>query len=262
MGHSRIGTLPATKKWKEVVSLVANGADEARVADAVLVAAGKMFARVRDDAGFREAMRLIMQLALAGSRPNTATELDAAGLAVAENTSLVDVVLAIGEEFDKRVDAANGRSDFAEVAQRALVGSVTDLLKENLPSLFEPSRDDVSAAFKKLKQPGNFGKFFQNFVGGLTNELLDTYLTRTLGTHLGEGQRFATTDQIGQFTQAMKTHCHEAAKIVETFAAEWFSKHRFQGAGDISREKAEAFGWVAFRKLTLELAARARKHGN
>ena len=262
MGHSRIGTLPATKLWNGVVSLVANDADEAAVADAVLVAAGKTFARVRADAGFREAMRLLMQLALAGSRPNPAAELAAAGLTISENTSLVDVVMAISGEFDQRVDAANGRSDFAEVAQRALVGSVTDLLKENLPSLFEPSRDDVSAAFKKLKQPGNFGKFFQNFVGGLTNGLLDTYLTRTLGTHLGEGQRFTTTDQMGQFNQAMKTHCKESSEIVKVFASEWFSKQRWLGAGEISREKAEGFGWVAFRKMTLELAARARKYGN
>ena len=61
MGHSRIGTLPATKKWREVVSLVANGADEAQIADAVMAAAGKTLARVRDDAGFREAIRLIME---------------------------------------------------------------------------------------------------------------------------------------------------------------------------------------------------------
>lgn len=60
--------------------MLANGADEARVAYAVMVAAGKTFARVGEDGGFREAVRLIMQLALAGSRPNTATEPEAAGL--------------------------------------------------------------------------------------------------------------------------------------------------------------------------------------
>jgi hypothetical protein len=262
MGHSRIGTLPATKKWKEVVSLVSNGADAAQIADAVMIASSKTFARVRDDVGFREAMRLILQMSLAGSRTNTAAELETSGLSISQNTSLADVVSAVSEEFDKRVEAANGRSDFSEVAHRALIGSVTELLKEHLPTLFAPARDDVAGAFKKLKHPGNFGKFFQSFAGGLTNELLKSYLSRTLGTHLGEGQRFATTDQIGQFEKAMKTHCHEAAKIVDKFAADWFSKNRFTGAGDISNVKSEAFGWVAFRKLTLELAARARKHGN
>jgi hypothetical protein len=262
MGHSRIGTLPATKWWNDVVSLVADGANEAQIADAVMVAAGKTFARVRDDAGFREAMRLILQLALAGSRPNPASELKAAGLSISENTSLVDAVLSIGDEFDRRIDASRQRSDFAEVAQRALVGSVTNLLRDRQQSLFGASRDDVVSAFSQLKQPGNFGKFFQGFVGGLTNELLNVYLSRTLGTHLGKGQRFATTNQVRQFESAMKTHCHESAKIVEKFAADWFSKHRFKGAGDISREKAEGFGWVAFKKMTLELSVRAKKHGN
>ena len=78
MGHSRIGTLPATRKWKEVVSLVASGADEAAIADAVMVAAAKTLVRVRDDAGFREAMRMVMQLALAGTSRNPTGELAAA----------------------------------------------------------------------------------------------------------------------------------------------------------------------------------------
>lgn len=237
--------------------LVANGANETQIADAVMVAAGKTFARVRDDAGFRQAIRLITELALAGGRTNPVAELAAAGISIPENTSQVEVVLSISEEFDRRVDASKQRSDFAEVAQRALVAATTEHLKDHLPTLFEPSRDMVAAAFKKLSTQANFGKFFRGFVGGLTNELLNTYLSRTLGTHIGDGQRFATTDQIGQFEKAMKTHCHEASKIVEQFAAQWFSKQRFKGAGDISRDKAEGFGWVAFRKMTLELAARA-----
>jgi hypothetical protein len=68
MGHSRIGTLPATRKWKDVILLIGSGGNEAQVADAVMEATGKTFSRVRDDAGFREAMGLILQLALAGGR--------------------------------------------------------------------------------------------------------------------------------------------------------------------------------------------------
>ena len=105
MGHSRIGTLPATRKWKEVVSLVASGADEAAIADAVMVAAAKTLVRVRDDAGFREAMRMVMQLALAGTSRNPTGELAAAGISLNENSSQVDMVLAIGDEYDRRIEA-------------------------------------------------------------------------------------------------------------------------------------------------------------
>ena len=258
MGHSRLTTLPVSKKWREVVHLVATGADEAKIAAAVMLAIGGTFARVRDDAGFREGIRLITQLALAGGRPNPAGELAAVGLPISENTSLVDVVLSLGEEFDKRIDATRQRSDFAELTQRALVGAVTEHLKAHLPTLFAPPQGAVSAAFKELSKPAEFGRFFRGFVSGLTNGLLKSYLSCTLGTHLGEGQRFTTTNQIGLFEKAVKTHCDEASEIVEVFASQWFSKQRFKGAGDISREKAEGFGWVAFRKMSLELLARAK----
>jgi hypothetical protein len=262
MGHSQIGTLPATRKWKDVISMIGSGGNEAQVADGVMVATDKTFSRVRDDAGFREAMHLILQLALAGGRPNPAAELEATGVGISENPSVVELVSGISEEFDKRVDASKGRSDLAEFAQHALVGAVTNFLKENLPSLVEPSRDDVTSAFKQLGKQENFGKFFRDFVGGLTNGLLNSYLSRTLGTHLGEGQRFATTNQVRQFESALQIHCHEASKIVEKFAADWFSKHRSKGRGDISRKEAEGFGWFAFQKMTMELRVRAEKHGN
>ena len=265
MGHSRIGTLPASKQWQDVVSLVAKGADVAAIADAVQVAAAKTLARVRDDAGFREAIRLVMQLALAGTSKNPTGELAAAGIPLDENSSQVDMVLAIGDEYDRRIEATRQRSDFSEVAQAALVGAVTELFNKEEPhqkTLFESAGADVTAAIKQLKQPKQFGEFFRGFVGGISDGLLQIYLSRTNGTHLGKGQSMATTNQLRQFEGAMKTHCHEAAKIVEKFAGDWIHKYRDRGAGDISREKAEGFGWVAFRKMNLELAARARKHGD
>ena len=265
MGHSRIGTLPATRKWRQVVSLIASGADEARIAEAVMTAAAKTLARVRDDAGFREAMRLVMQLALAGSSQNPGMELAAAGLSLSENSSQVDMVMAIGDEYDRRIEGTRQRSDFSEVAQAALVGAVTELFNKKeprQPSLFESSREDVVTAIQQLKQPKNFGEFFRGFVSGITNGLLQNYLSRASGTQLGEGKAFATTNQQRQFEAAMKTHCWEASKIVEKFATDWIHKYRDRRPEDISREKAEGFGWVAFRKMNLELAARARKHGD
>ena len=130
MGHSRIGTLPATRKWKEVVSLIANYANEAEIAGAVMRAIGKKFATIREDAGFREAVGLIMQLALAGSSRNPAAELAAAGISLSKTSTQIDMVLSIGEEFDRRIEATRQRSDFSEVAQGALVGAVTELLNK------------------------------------------------------------------------------------------------------------------------------------
>lgn len=63
-----------------------------------------------------------------------------------------------------------------------------------------------------------------------------------------------------EFRNALATHCQEASKIVETFAADWFSKNRFQGDGKIRRDKTEGFGWYAVEKIRAEMKQRAKNH--
>ena len=66
MGHIRVGTLPATRRWKDVVGLIAEGAEAPLVAEAVTHAWEQAFIAVRSDAGFREAVWLLMQIGVAG----------------------------------------------------------------------------------------------------------------------------------------------------------------------------------------------------
>ena len=56
MGHIRIGTLPATRRWEDVIGLVAEGAEVSRVTGATAHAWQLAFDKVRNDVGFREAV--------------------------------------------------------------------------------------------------------------------------------------------------------------------------------------------------------------
>ena len=46
MGHIRLGLLPRTRAWKEVIALIAAGADVPQVANATITAAEKAFSFV------------------------------------------------------------------------------------------------------------------------------------------------------------------------------------------------------------------------
>ncbi|WCJ60324.1 hypothetical protein NXS98_04105 [Fontisphaera persica] len=262
MGHSRIGTLPATRKWQEVVRLVADGADVGEVAQATLKAAEKAFSLVQKDAGFREAVNLLVEMGLAGGKADPTAQLAAAGIAIPESTSVVEVALAVGEALDQRVRATRDGQTFGEIAGKALVSAITSHLQERLHGLFTPTREDVAGALRDLGKKKEFGDLARNFMAKLTNEALGFFLTKTLGTQVGEGQRFATMNQMAQFEEAMRTHCEEASVIVQEFGADWFSKHRYEEGGRISRESAEGFGWVAMKKMKAELAMRAKSDGN
>lgn len=56
MGHSRIGKLPATYKWREVMNLIGTGADVRDVAAATADAAAKSLSEASNDPVLRRTM--------------------------------------------------------------------------------------------------------------------------------------------------------------------------------------------------------------
>ncbi len=261
MGHTRIGALPATKRWNEVVGLITEGAEVSKVAESTVHASELAFKKVQDDFGFREAVWLLTQFGVAGGKDDPARHLDAHGVEVAGASSPVEIAMALGGELDRRLDASRKRSDFGEMAQRALISSVTEHFQNKTAGLLESTSADVSAALGKLGKKKEFAELARNFFAKLTNQCLEYFLSKTLATHVGEAKRFATTEQLSKFEKALATHCEEASAIVEDFCGDWFSKCRFEGGGEISREKAEGFGWYALEKMRSELAVRAKRNG-
>jgi hypothetical protein len=255
----RIGTLPATEPWNGVVSKIAVGAAAPEVADATLDAARKAFLAVGEDTGFRQTTYLLVELALAGNKPNAAAQLAKLGVTIPEQTSLAEVAAQISSELDSRIDATRKRSDFGEMAQQALVGALLEHVQKHLLPLLPPSRQDVLAAFKELSKEKEFGAVARRFCAKLTDGTLSYFLSKTLATQMGEGQRFTTTNQVTEFEAGMRRHCEEASAIMEEFAAQWFSKRRFLGGGKISRDTVDRFAWYGMQKMRLELEERAKR---
>ena len=262
MGHSRIGTLPATRKWKDVVKLIADGADVAQVAAATLRAAERAFSLVKNDVGFREATRLLVELAQAAGSKNPVGHLESVGLALSEKTSLAEVAMVLSETLDRRISATRQRSDFGKIAGGALISAVVNHLQTQASPLFGITRDEIGAVFKGMSRKQGFGELSQSFFSNLTSGSLDYFLSKNLATHLGEGLRFPTNNQKAQFDDAMHTHCKEASVIVKDYGTDWFSKHRHEEGGKISRESTDGYASYAMEKIKMELAVRAKQNEN
>ena len=258
MGHVRLGVLPRTKAWKEVVELIAAGADVSQIANATITAAEKAFSFVMDDVGYTEAVWLMTQMAIAAKKPDIHQHLAAAGIHLPADPSLIDVTTAITEALDRRVEGNGQRSDLGGLANRAIVGAVNDVLAPKLQSLFSSDPDTMRAALADLGKPKEFGDFSRRFFARLSNEGLQYFLSKVVNTQLGDGMRFATMNQSAQFNAALETHTREASVIVEKFSSEWFSKHRFHEGGDISRKSSDGFAGYALKKMKDELKAGAR----
>ena len=111
MGHIRLGTLPATRKWREVAGLVSDGAPPELIAGASASAAEAALGHASDDPALLHSFWLLTQLPLAARSPDFLERLDALGLRIERDPTLLEIVGALTEAIDRQTERAGGRTD-------------------------------------------------------------------------------------------------------------------------------------------------------
>jgi hypothetical protein len=261
MGHIRLGDLPRTRKWTQVVGLIEGGAGTAQIANATINAAEKGLGFAAKDNGVVETIWLLTKLPLAARSDDFAQALRDCGLSVSDSPGLMEIVGAVADTIDAKMPNCKGRTDLGEMAQMAAAETLTEVIGQRTTSLFGTTADDVQQAFSKLATNKQFSIFAKDFFARFTNKCMNYFLSRALPHNVGEGRRFTTLSQQAEFTKALETHCREAARIVEEFSGGWFSKKNWETGGAITREDIAAFTGYAMKKLTDELKQGARSDG-
>lgn len=251
MGHLRLGKLPRTRCWKEVVSLIGCGASTASVAGATLDATEQELLSGANDLGVVRTVWLLTQLPDAARGDNFSNALLELGLEVSEQPTTIQIATAFTEAVDRHVDSKQARTDLGEMAQMAAVETLTKTLEERTSSLFGTTPDDVQRELGSLATEKQFGIFVKDFFSRFSERFLGYFVDRELPRHVGPGKRFADNGERNEFNQALSLHCEQASKIVEAFAGGWYSKARYEqrlGEPDVAR-----FVAYALKKVRLEL---------
>lgn len=260
MGHVRLGDLPHTRKWQQVIALIEGGAGTAQIANATITAAEKGFKLMGEDKGLVETIWLLTQLPLAAKSDDFGQALQNCGLEVSDSFGLMEVIGAFSDSIDKKMANNGGRTDLGEMAQMAASETITQVIGNSIQSLFGTTTDDVKRGFSRFATNKQFSFFARDFFSRLTNKCLDYFVSRTVANHVGDGRRFRTLAQQGEFTRALGTYSREASKIVEAFSGGWFTKTNWEKNG-ISRQDAAGFAHVTMKKIVTELKEGARTDG-
>ncbi len=255
MGHVRLGVLPQSRKWRQVVAELRHGASVAEIAALAAEAAETSLQATAADPAFLHAFWLLTQVPLAARGPAFAEDLGRLGIMVADHPGLLDVVAAISAAVDRHARNQGGRTDLGEMAHMAAVESLTAVVAPTLPSLFGPSPEEVQRAIGRLASGGHFSTLAREFFARLMQRTLDYYLSRELSKHTGAGERFRDDGARSQFDQAQDRHCREASRIVEEFAGGWYGKNVYQGEG-LTTDAVGRFAPIAFKKVRAELRKR------
>ncbi|HEY7312719.1 MAG TPA: hypothetical protein VH643_25365, partial [Gemmataceae bacterium] len=111
MGHIRLGALPRTRKWSQVVGLIEGGAGTAQIANATINAAEKGLRSAAKEDGVVETIWLLTKLPLAARSEDFAQALHDCGLSVSDAPGLMDIVGAVTDAIDARMPNCKGRTD-------------------------------------------------------------------------------------------------------------------------------------------------------
>ena len=254
MGHSLLGVLPRTRDWKAVVQLLQEGAAVDEIAAASAKAAESSLPDLARDETLVHSLWLLTQIPRAARSADFVGALQHLDVHTSRDPGLTDIVGAVIESIDRHVARAGRRTDFGELAQRAAAETLATLASRELPGLFGTNAEDVRRAVGKFATVRNFGILARDFFARLTRRHLEYYLGRELANHLGPGERFGSLGEQRAFGSALDLHCIEAARIVEDFSADWYSKAIFEDR--LTPRATARFAVVAFNKIQRELRQR------
>ena len=220
MGHERVGALPLTKTWRDLVAQIATlptpDGDVGRLADTTLQNVTAQLRRIQRDSGVRAAFEFLVALSARdpSSIPGRGPEVPE----LSSNPSPLRLVVALREWV-----SANSESlEYASLAERAAADTIALWTKQRQqqPSLFE-QRVSAEQVWESARSGAGFCEVARLFFSKFTERYLNYFLGREASAELSnveERDRLADglrehVESVSKFDSLVKTRFEEVPAI-------------------------------------------------
>ena len=190
MGHQRLGTLPRSKLWRDVVELIDHSADVDEVAAATSLAAEQGMIDASQDAAVQHAFFLMAMIPLAAREDDFEAALRGLGMPIKNGPMLADIVCGLMEATDTRTKLIGSRSDYGEIAQLSAAEALYAVIGRQTRDLFGVDALATKSAVAGFATVRQFAVLARDFFARLTRRHINYYLSRELSKHVGPSQRF------------------------------------------------------------------------
>lgn len=261
MGHTRLGTLPKSRKWTKVTSffLVPDAKTEYTstgklqdknvtfLAQHTIEAALDGLQSATHDIGLRHVVFTLMQIALASREDNWLEAMRRIDIHISPESSPLELT----EEFQRTIDdflmQKGAVTDWSEMAQKAAGEALLSLSSSRSETLFGTN---LQGAIRPLSTKKGFSDLGHEFFSRFMYHFLNFYLSRVTAKYTG-GQRISNLQDLNQFNNILAQHCKESSKIVRDFCGGWYSKTNYEQG--ITIENTSRFTFIALAKIRKEL---------
>lgn len=253
MGHERVGLLPTSDKWRNIVEDIGNFSlsdpTVTDIAGRTLQRVTKRFRRIHRDENVIQSFQFLVTLSVAFKSPESRPHLTNSNLELP--TKITPLTLA--KIFQKWMDEGEGSLEYREIARQATLDAVARWYREHKPaseSLFDESNHNLET-WRKLASTAGFCELARLYFAKFTERYLNYFLEREASSVLALEDRREFHKRIEQHLEDISKHTFEQAKITQSFAAGWYENHVREEVP--SEDEIANFLSVAFGKMCEEL---------
>jgi hypothetical protein len=253
MGHERLGFLPKSRRWREIVRqfahLYESDASASEIAKNTIRNVRSCFRGIENDRGVQEAFKFLLIIANSAASNDFATTASKYDIQLPQNPSLIAMAKALKEWVEPRQNSL----EYAQLAVSSASDSLRIWYEENKgqQDLFASFGDSLRV-WSKAGTEKAFCEISRVYFAKFVERYLNYFLEREASAHFPDfSQRDQFTADIRTCVDQASKHAFETAKITQSFAAGWYKK-RAQSSipGDAA---IKGFLRIAFGKLRDEL---------
>jgi hypothetical protein len=237
-----------------VVSLLeAPTVEASAVTRATVEAADHRLRALGNDPSVTHCFWLLTRIAWASRGADFAAGLADVGMVIRPESSALAFISQVAEHARKGTSQFTESGPFGELASLALRRALSDTVGQQGPSLFGSSLEDMQRAFRAYSTRTQFGVLARRFFGDFLARTLRYFVDKEVSNYVGPDHGLRDIGDSRQFSESLDLYARQSARIMEEFAAGWYSKHNWESRGQISHDEARGFVAVALRKLRMEL---------
>lgn len=254
MGHIRLGRLPKSTVWNEVVELLEQAPEDvAGIAGAVLEASeADLNNRAALDA-VADGFWILLRLAQSVDGSGVISELRDIGVSASDDTPLLRVLGDLGEELRYSGAVGDQGGHLREMAGLAMRKALLETVGAQGADLFESTAAQIEAGFRRWAGGERFGRVTQLYLGDFLARVLAAGVDRELSQHVGREGSYADVGDSRAFADALDRYGRETAGIARRFASDWYARNHWHLRRVLTRRAARRFSAVALRKLQSDL---------
>lgn len=228
MGHERLGFLPKSQAWRQIVAEMAGFAvgyaQVNTIARNTLQQVQKQFSKLENDPSIKTSFEFLLQVSFAFQKNDPIGYLTKNKILLSEELSALKLARAI-TNYKKEEVISN---EYQTFARQAAIDAINNWYYSNLDkgqTLFSDGIDS-KAILSRVADGSGFCELSRLYFSKLTERYLKYFLDREASaviSNIEDRNRFS--DALAGHIEKISKHAFETSKITQSYSAGWFNKN-------------------------------------